>query len=222
MLRSLLVLLAAGTTPALAMAEPLAATFELRTQSGSDARRAEFRLVRDASVVEVHDAQTGLVERWERESGSGRLYYLRLFPDVRRAIEFQPNDFGAAQVTSDWDVVRTVIGSAALDRLKPRGERRVAGHRARRYAGEIDGFSVDVDWMADVELPARVQRTAPGFRQELRLTTLQRGPDAAAQLISPGQLKSYEVIDFADLGDRHGDPFVDRVIQASGLQLHAH
>ena len=119
-------------------------------------------------------------------------------------------------------VVRTVTGTAVLDQLEPRGNRRVAGHRAAVYRGTLDGVSTELGWIAELQLPARVERRVGDDRQELRLTGLEQGEAAAMRFMTREQLQAYESIDFADLGDRHGDPFVERVMNHGGLQLHTH
>ncbi|MCX7668630.1 MAG: hypothetical protein N2439_00970, partial [Anaerolineae bacterium] len=136
MFRFLLLAILALPGLAAAAAEPIAATYQLTVRDGDDRRHAQFLLLRSDDVVEVHDRQSGVIERWEREPG-GRLYYLRIFPDAGRVVEFQPTDFSAAQIASDWDVIRTVTGTAVLDQLEPRGTRRVAGQRAVVYRGTV-------------------------------------------------------------------------------------
>lgn len=212
-------LMLAGTNAG--AAEPIAATYRLTTRGADTSQHAQFLLLRSDDVVEVHDEYTGVIERWEREA-SGRLFYLRIFPDARKVIEFQPADLGSAKVTGDWDVVRTVTGTAVLDRLEPRGNRRMVGHRAAVFRGTIDGVSTEFNWLSELQLPARVERRAGHERQELRLTRLEQGEPAAMRFMTREQLRAYESIDFADLGDRLGDPFVDRVMDHGGLQLHTH
>lgn len=202
-------------------ADALAATYQLTMRGAGTSHHAQFLLLRSDDVVEVHDEHSGVIERWEREAG-GRLFYQRIFPDARKVIEFQPPDLRSAQVTGDWDVVRTVTGTAVLDQLEPRGNRRVAGHRAAVYRGTLDGVSTKLGWIAELQLPARVERRLGDDRQELRLTALEQGEAAAMRFTTREQLQAYESIDFADLGDRHGDPFVDRVMNHGGLQLHTH
>jgi hypothetical protein len=152
-------------------------------RSADTVHHAQFLLLRSDDVVEVHDEHTGVIERWEREAG-GRLFYLRVFPDARKVIEFQPLDLRSALVTGDWDVVRTVTGTAVLDQLVPRGNRRVAGHRATVYRGTIDGVSTELSWIAELQLPARVERRVGDDRQELRLTGLEQGEPAARRFMT--------------------------------------
>jgi hypothetical protein len=201
--------------------EPVAAGFQLVSRDGVRQRHARFLLVRDEYRVEIRDAQTGTIERWERDP-AGRLFYLRLFPDLGKAIEFQPSDLGDAGVVDDWETIRSIIGPRVLQSLERHGVGTVDGRRVDEYGGDLDGVQVSVAWLPDVDLPARVTRDLGSNGTELRLVSLTSGPEASMLLLSPTDLTTYEWIDFADLGDRRGDSAVDRLVRQSGLNLHLH
>jgi len=218
----LLMFLTAGAVLPCRATEAVAATYRLVTQAaGGATRESRFLLLRTDALVEVRALNAHAAERWERAPG-GPLYYARIFTDLRRIVEFQPADFAAAGIPADWDTISTVTGHALLARLERAAGGHVDGRAVESFRGEVDGVRNDIDWLPDVDLPARVAREAGGQRSELHLVELQTGP-AAESLFTPRDvLSSFETIDFADLGDRQGDPVVDRLVQASGLDLHEH
>lgn len=201
--------------------DPVAANFSLRTKSGDDQRVAEFVLVRTEDAVEVQNRSTGIVERWEHDP-SGRVFYSRIFLEVGKIIDYQPADFASADIADDWQQVRSVVDMGTLEKLKRDGQGRAFGAGTERYRGTVDGTAVMIDWIADLALPARVQRRSAGQRSELRMTSLVRGDAATAIRVSDDRLAAFERIDFADLGDREGDPVIERLVAQSGMILHSH
>lgn len=216
----LLLMSLGGVMPVLA-AESVAATYRLVTTTGDAPRESRFLLLRAGDLVEVRDLHTGAAERWER-GPDGRLHYARVFLEVRKLIEFQPADLATARIPGDWDTISTVTGRAVLARLERVAGHRADGRRVESYRGDVDGVRSEIDWLPEIELPARVVREAGGWRSELDLQTLETGAAVQALLTPPEVLRSCETIDFADLGDRHGDPVVERLMQAGGLDVHQH
>jgi hypothetical protein len=206
---------------AVATGEPVAATYVLRASSGSEERAAEFVLVRTEQVVEVQDKASGMVERWERDP-SGKVFYSRIFLDAGKIIEFQPADFASAGVTDNWETIRSVLSPASLQELTARGHGRTLDVRTDLYRGEVEGARVAVAWIADIGLPAQIERKGAAARSRLQLTSLERGSAASAFLVPKAQVESFEHIDFADLGDREGDPVIEGLLAQSGLALHSH
>ena len=206
---------------AVANSEPVAAAYVLRASSGSEQRSAEFVLVRTDQVVEVQDKASGIVERWARDP-SGKVFYSRIFLDAGKVIEFQPADFTSAGVTDNWDTIRSVLPIASLQELTARGHGRSLGVRTDLYRGDLEGTKVTVAWIADIGLPAQIERKGSAARSRLQLTSLERGSDALAHLAAKSQIDSFEHVDFADLGDREGDPVIEGLLVQSGLALHAH
>lgn len=206
---------------AVATSEPVAATYVLRVSAGSEQRAAEFLLVRTDQVVEVQDKASGRVERWERDP-SGTIFYSRIFLDAGKVIEFQPADFASAGVSDSWDTIRSVLPIASLQELTARGHGRTLDVRTDLYRGEVDGAKVSVAWVADIGLPAQIERKGAAARSRLQLTSLATGSAALAYLAPKARTDAFEHIDFADLGDREGDPVIEGLLAQSGLALHSH
>ena len=206
---------------AVATSEPVAATYVLRASSGSEQRSAEFVLVRTDQVVEVHDKASGIVERWALDP-SGPVFYSRIFLGAGKVIEFQPADFASAGVTDSWDTIRSVLPLASLRELTARGHGRTLGVRTDLYRGNLDGTKVSVAWIADLGLPAQIERKGTAARSRLQLTSLERGSEALAHLVPGSRIDSFEHVDFADLGDREGDPVIEGLLAQSEFALHAH
>lgn len=222
MLKSLLLLVVATGSAVGALADStIAANYELKVTHAGQTSTSNFVFVREDDRVEVQDLASGVVERWQRDAG-GRLFYLRIFKADRKAIEFQPADLAMAGVTDRWGLLRSVVSPALRDELQYRGQRRFRGRTTQSFRGTRGDVTTELLWLADLEVPARVVRRFDGERSTLELTALEQGIAAAQRFLPRDELQQYEHIDFADLGDRHDDPFVQRVEQQGRLVLHGH
>ena len=169
----------------------------------------------------MQDKASGIVERWERDP-SGKIFYSRIFLDAGKVIEFQPADFASAGVTDNWDTIRSVLPVGSLQELTARGHGRTLDTRTDLYRGEVDGVKVSVAWIADIGLPAQIERKGDAARSRLQLTSLETGSAALEYLVPKARVESFEHIDFADLGDREGDPVIEGLLVQTGLTLHSH
>jgi hypothetical protein len=204
-----------------AAAEPLTARFEMITAVDGVRRTAEFTLIRAEDVVEVQDQASGTVERWERDP-TGKLFYSRTFIEAGKIIEFMPADFASAGISDEWDTIRSVLSPTRLGEMRPAGHGRMLGLRTARYREEVDGMRIAIEWLATEALPARISRRGSGISTDLVLKQLIRGDDALEALTPASRLGTFERIDFADLGDREGDPVFEQLIAQGGMALHRH
>ena len=200
----------AGDPPA------IACRFESHGRSGAHDDPTPHPLLfwRQAGRVEVQDVAAGTGELWLRDA-EGRLTWMRLFHEDRRVIEHVSADLAILDRTDAWPRVASLVDEGVLARLTDRGGRRAMGWAARLYSGEIDGIRTEVTWIPELSVPARIVRHLPSGRQKLVLAETHAIEDAP---FAPPDSSSYEVIDFADIGDKENDPFLQRVLARDGHQ----
>ena len=87
------------------------------------------------------------------------------------------------------------------------------------YRGEQDGKQVEVHWLERESLPALIQKRDHAGVQTTRLLSIQSSGQVATASPKPN-FDGYDVVDFADIGDRHHDPFIERMTRFEGVQPH--
>jgi hypothetical protein len=195
---------------------PLAAEF--RTVIEEDGRTAviEWRVWREADQIIIENLTERTADYWQRDGKS--VLRRTLFHDERRGVEFHPGDLELLKGPAEWGERALLFPPSLLSVLGAAGGGWRDGQPYRRYQGEIDGtrwhLSVAVDWM----LPLELKRRSPHGAVHTRL--LGAFPLSTAPW-QPVPCADYDLIDFADFGDRATDPLVARVESRLGLG-HAH
>lgn len=196
---------------------PVAAQFRHEViKAGQVVTSENWRRWRDGEriVSERPDAQTG--EIWQRDGKA--LIVTRLFHAHQRGIEYQPGDVSVMGAESGWDRQALGIDPAVLRQLSMLHPENEGGVPLQRYRGTVAGASWDVTLRRDLMLPTQVTVEREDRLERVTLTNAEPLAEAAWQ---PTPSRSYELIDFADLGDRERDPFVLE-IQAAGSDAYGH
>jgi hypothetical protein len=146
------------------------------------------------------------------------LFYAKLYHDDARGIELRADDLGVRDSAAAWTQHALLVNPDLLRSLIEidRGWRGAAPFR--RYRGDVGGVSWDVTFRVDLAVPLVLERTEHGMRQRTELVEIHALTDAPWHATPSDR---YELIDFADLGDRATDPFVMKVQSQLGT-THAH
>lgn len=202
---------------------PLAAEFEtevLETDTHGDetTRVYRWRFVRHADRVETHNLSDDSGEVWRRLAG-GDIAYQKVFHGQRQTIDYQPGDLKALAAVPDWRAVATLLSPTELGGLQADGEESALGRVALRYRsgqGEIE----ELLWLNREQLPALIRRQEHGHLLVTRLAALY--PTGQAPWPEPRD-EDYGHTDYADLGDKEGDPFVKSILPTlKGGHHHEH
>lgn len=195
---------------------PVSAAFhsEMQTieRAGSTSTKAfEWTFDRSKDVVAVEDPQRQVTERWQRDE-RGRVWFSRSFHQYKRVLEYAPADLSLGGITQGWGEIESVIDPRAVaSLLLTDDEKEVLGRTASVYRGTQNGEQIEVWWLPEESLPAFVTRSNGKQIATLRLVSLNaRSADAPAPKQSTAE---YEIIDFSDVGDRHGDPFIEALLK---------
>lgn len=128
------------------------------------------------------------------------------------------DDMRIAEMPLSWPRQALVVDPQLLARLPLRRSGWREGYPYRRYVGASDGSQWDITIRTDLMLPTSILRKRPDSEE---LTQLRQAHALQSAPWSPTPRENYEVIDFADLGDRQGDPFVVKVQEQLG-RPHTH
>jgi hypothetical protein len=180
-----------------------------------------WELRRGASCVLTLDASSSVSERWRRDS-AGRLWYQQIFPTEKKIVEYQPTDLALNKIERQWSRVASVLDPRELQQFSRQPQRTdVHGRAADVYIGKRDGNEWEVWWLSAESIPARVRITTPTGVSVLQLVSLGELHREAADCELPSTA-DFEHIDFADLGDRHGDPVIETLMKRAGNLTHHH
>lgn len=178
----------------------------------------EWLFWRTAQRVEVSIPRQHTGEVWLKDGKT--LFYQKVFHADHKIVEYQSADLDALNVAVNWHTNQLMIDPLVLQQLKVVDERWIDVHPALELAGTIAGIEYQVIWLVDLNAPYRLEKRDQAGNSEL--TTLQEIHAEATALTAPDS-RSYEIIDYADLGDRERDPFVLKVQgHLVGGQWHSH
>ena len=201
---------------------PIACEFETvtaREDGASEPKTRAWRLWRADHAVETQELGNPDAEAWHRDP-RGQVTYFRVFHPEKRAIEYKATDLSISHSTPNWERLASVVAPEFIAKnLKQIGEERVFDRAAIRYEGEAGGSKFEVVWLQAEQIPAFVRETRDGHVSTIKL----RAIHPLAESPWPHGLKDeYEIIDFADLGDKESDPTLQAMLRRSGHAGHQH
>lgn len=178
---------------------------------------------RGQNRVEIRDASGALGELWTRDS-KGRLSYIYLEPANKRGIEYNPTDLKIIGQQRNWDRLASLVSPQYLEKLKPVGKTEVLGYQATIYEGKIKDSKTAVTWIPALALAARIAQTDADQTtiSELKNIHIKNAPLSAT---SEAELATYQLVDFADVGDNETSPgmmWLKHATNAPGHEFHEH
>lgn len=178
---------------------------------------------RGENRVEIRNATQDVGEIWRRD-GKKRLSFVYVEPAHKRGIEYNDTDLRMINHKRSWDRLASIVSSAEIEKLSLMDETEIMGHKAKRYGGKIDNRTVEVVWIPDLQLTAKVMNTYPDRQVTTELKSfLTRQDDVVAT--SDDQLSNYALVDFADLGDmetKESMAWLKQATMAPGHETHEH
>lgn len=178
---------------------------------------------RGENRVEIRNATQDVGEIWRRD-GKKRLSFVYVEPAHKRGIEYNDTDLRMINHKRSWDRLASIVSSTEIEKLRLVDEPEIMGHKAKRYSGKIDNRTVEVVWIPDLQLTAKVMNTYPDRQVTTELKSfLTRQDDVVAT--SDDQLSNYALVDFADLGDmetKESMAWLKQATMAPGHEVHEH
>ncbi len=178
----------------------------------------QWRFFREADRVEIEDLTSQTGELWQRDGKTQ--FFFKLFHADRRSIEYRMDDLQNLNITASWQQHTLLIDPDILRQLAVVKTGSRDGYAFAQLKGTVKGEAWEIMWRSDLKLPTKIRREHEGHVEVTELETVH------PLTTSPWPRRdhaSYEVIDYADLGDRESDPFVIRVqSQLPGGDVHHH
>ncbi|MGZ8240641.1 MAG: hypothetical protein ACXWTK_03905 [Methylobacter sp.] len=174
-----------------------------------------WRFWRDSQQITIERPQLGMGELWQRNGQS--VIHRKLYHGDQRAIEFQDDDLRMLETTPSWQKLALLLDQKLLAQLTASDLEWSDGYPTREYQGKVADTAWHVVIRMDLGLPLLIEREHEGFSERTELLhtyTLSAAP------WQPTPTAGYDVIDFADLGDKESDPFVIKVQAQMGHDHH--
>jgi len=172
-----------------------------------------WRFWRDSRQITIERPQLGIGELWQRDGQA--LSHRKLYHGDRRVIEFQSGDLRMLGMTPSWQKLSLMLDSQLLSKLTAGEIEWTDGVPVREYRGKVAATEWHVVMRPDLGLPVLIERRQGEFSE---LTELIHAYPLDAAPWQPTPSNSYDVIDFADLGDKESDPFVIKVQAQMGYE----
>lgn len=185
-----------------------------RDEQGRHTDSVTWRFWRDTHRITIERPQLGMGELWQRDGHS--VLHRKLYHNDQRAIEFQPDDLRMLQTEPSWQKLSLLLDQQVLEQLTASDIEWSDGYPIREYQGKIAETEWHIVIRMDLALPVLIERH---HEHGAERTELLNGYALGEAPWKPTPTDSYDVIDFADLGDKEYDPFVARVLSQMG---HAH
>jgi hypothetical protein len=179
------------------------------------ADKVTWRFWRDSQQITIERPQLGMGELWQRDGHS--IIHRKLYHADQRAIEFQDDDLKMLDTMPSWQKLALLLDQKLLGQLTEDDLEWSDGYPTREYQGKIAETEWYIVMRMDLALPILIERQQEGFLERTELLhayTLNTAP------WQPTASNVYDVIDFADLGDKEYDPFVIKVQAQLGHHHH--
>jgi len=195
---------ASGQLPA------IAAEFEtvITANDGQPPQYYHWRFWRSARLIETHNLYDNSGEIWSL-SADGKMGYEQVFHQQKQVIEYVPGDLNAIGLLLDWSSLATLLNPAMSASLLANGREIVLGRSAVHYQSHHADPLLEILWLEYEQIPALIKRTESSKSITTRITALY----PLAQSPWPYQRSGdYHHTDFADLGDKESDPFIQSIL----------
>jgi hypothetical protein len=170
-------------------------------------------------MIQTLDADGDHGEIWQRTANNS-IQYRKLYHADKTAVEYMPADMPTNNMNFDWLKLSSMLNQQELDALKPIKQLKVLGHNAELRKGKINDKTIEVIWLLDENLPARIIRKDKTGSIELNLVEITPLSAAKKKPITIEDIANYRQIDAVDFGDMENDPFVKKIMQQEGHHHH--
>lgn len=179
------------------------------------ADKVTWRFWRDSQQITIERPQLGMGELWQRDGQT--VIHRKLYHADKRAIEFQEDDLRMLELTPSWQKLALLLDQKLLEQLIAGDIKWSDGYPTREYQGTVADTQWHIVMRMDLGVPLLIERQHEEFTERTELLNAYLLRAAPWQ---PTPSTGYDVIDYADLGDKEYDPFVIKVQAQMGHQHH--
>ncbi len=172
-------------------------------ESDKQEHRYRWYFWRTANRVETQNLHDNSGEVWTK-SATGEVEYERVFHNEKQIINYRSSDLNAIGAEPNWTAITTLLNPAQVATLMSDGQTEILGRAGIEYKNNNAEHPLNLVWLVDDKIPALIQRVEQEHPLITRLV--------AVHLLSHQSTVNYRHIDFADIGDKESDPFIQSIL----------
>jgi hypothetical protein len=180
---------------------------------------ADWFFWRSHDTVQTQDTDGDHGEIWQL-TANGSVIYRKLYHTDKTAVEYMPADMPTNNMAFDWSKLTQMLSPEELAALQTVKQVRVLGRQAELRKGKVAGQTLEVLWLVNEKLPAKIVRKDQHQQLELKLVKIEVLQDATTKPVSTDVIADYRHIDAADFGDMENDAFVKKIMSVTDHQHH--
>ncbi len=174
---------------------------------------------RTDKAVEVSNAEQSFGEKWTLSS-KDTVYYQALYHDKHFLLDFQPADLKILGKKTNWEVRSKLFPQQILNKLEKKQRGKFKNYTMVHYQGKVAGIEYQVDWLPELNLPARVEKVSLGKKVVTELKEVYPLAQTPYRQIAH---EKYDDMDYADIGDNESHPVVAQLQKDTGIgYFHQH
>lgn len=192
----------------------IAADFETVVITGNQQQTYQWHFWRGDNFVETENLNEHSGEAWTK-SANGLISYQQISHSSQQILDYLPADLDAIGLTLNWRGIACLID---LQAFQVTGEQMLFKQKAIDYQQQSADGLLEMTWLSNDQIPAFIKRSQQNYTQTTRLTALY----PLAESPWPYQRsRNYQVIDFADIGDKEDDEFIKTMAhKIKGIHRH--
>lgn len=181
-------------------------------------RREHMEVMRTSDRIEHRYATRGITEVWTRD-GRGDLSHWKVFHQPKRSVHYTAGDLRTIHLEPTWEQLGTLINPLERSRLRPVGTRRTRHGVVTVLQGAVDGLRTRILWDEERGWAGEMVIGSGPNRTRFRMLSAET---CSASLCEPLDASAIREVEFADLGDSEGDPFVRNFLATFAAHSHSH
>ncbi|MFK5986087.1 MAG: hypothetical protein QM479_11770 [Pseudomonadota bacterium] len=163
---------------------------------------SQWYIWRTHNKIEISHKQRPYGEIWHKSS-HGNVSFEWIRHDKKFKIIYPESDLASLEIQTKWQGKATMINKKLLSYLSLVGTGTVMGQKTERYKGKIGQYSLEIEWMPAISLPAYIKEQSEDSLQVISIKQFYPIGKAPWQRINSD---NYDDMDYADIGDNEAHP----------------
>lgn len=172
-------------------------------------RQNTIILWRQQDTVAHQYPQTHITESWHLLKNQ-LIKPSRFFDSYQRAIEYQPGVKVHGKSESDWSYRYQLVSDTLISQLTLTSENNIGCQRQQVFSKQTPKGNIELSWLPSLQLLNHFSWDNGEVREEWELLTKVHNANEVVAFFE--QLQKYQSTDYADIGDDHSDPFLNKML----------
>ena len=195
----------------------LIAYYQVEETQGKQTKSMQhINFYRHGEQIAYQHKEQGITEQWQLLKGE-QVALNRYFDDKQRGIEYQPNEL----LTSvDWQSKYQLITDKEIAQMTLIAHEGDDCYQQSEYYLEKGNTKIRLTWLPQLKLVKRLQIIRVNYKKVWQLQTFDHDKNEVLSFFA--QKDSYQMTDYADIGDNEADPFLAKMINQGFIEHLSH